>query len=255
MSSTPRDYSVFDKLNLERKPVGVKFSSVKLEGIKRLDKDLNFCEMLKEAQTGSPFYVGKEDFRCIEPMLLGMEDPEPVFISGLFGADLKVFKEEGPARKIYQYLPRMLRGSVNYVTFAPVDQLSFEPEVMVITADLKQARPILRSVPYSTGDCISAKVTHVATCSWMYIYPVVSGKINYVITGLGAGMEAAKPFPAGLFIISVPYNLLPIMIENLPEMISMEGGPSLSGGDGLRKHHKETKERLKRQIQDNLDGA
>jgi uncharacterized protein (DUF169 family) len=255
MSSNLLDYSVFDKLNLERKPVGVKFSSVKPEGIKRLGKDLNFCEMLKEAQVGSPFYVGKEDFRCIEPMLLGMEDPDPVFISGLFGADLKVFIDEGACRKMYEYLPRMLRGSVNYVVFAPVDQLSFEPEVMVITADLKQARPILRSVPYSTGDCISAKVTHVATCTWMYIYPVVSGKINYVITGLGAGMEAAKPFPAGLFIISVPYNLLPIMIENLPEMISMEGGPSLSSGDELRKHHKETKERLRQQIQADLGGA
>jgi uncharacterized protein (DUF169 family) len=255
MSLTPRDYSVFNKLNLERKPVGVKFSSIKLEGIKRLDKDLNFCEMFKEAQTGSPFYVGKEDFRCIEPMLLGMEDPDPVFISGLFGWDLKVFKEEGACRKMYQYLPRMMRGSVNFVTFASVDRLSFEPDVVVLTADLEQARPILRSVPYSTGDYISAKVTHVATCSWMYIYPVVSGQINYVITGLGAGMEAAKPFPAGLFIISIPWNLLPTMIENLPEMIGMEGGPSLSGGDELRKHHKETKESLKQKIRTDLGGA
>jgi uncharacterized protein (DUF169 family) len=249
MSSTPRDYSVFNKLNLERKPVGVKFSSVKLEGIKRLDKALNFCEMLKEAQTGSPFYVGKEDFRCIEPMLLGMEDPEPIFVSGLFGADLNVFKDANAARKIYQYLPRMLKGSVNYVTFAPVDRLSFDPDVMVVTADLKQSRPILRSVPYSTGDCISAKVTHVATCAWMYIYPVVSGQINYVITGLGAGMEAAKPLPAGLFLISIPWNLLPTMIENLPEMISMEGGSTLSGGEELRKHFKETGERLRQKIQ------
>jgi uncharacterized protein (DUF169 family) len=184
-----------------------------------------------------------------------MEDPDPVFISGLFGWDLKVFKEEGACRKMYQYLPRMMRGSVNFVTFASVDRLSFEPDVVVLTADLEQARPILRSVPYSTGDYISAKVTHVATCSWMYIYPVVSGQINYVITGLGAGMEAAKPFPAGLFIISIPWNLLPTMIENLPEMIGMEGGPSLSGGDELRKHHKETKESLKQKIRTDLGGA
>lgn len=249
MSSTPRDYSVFSKLNLERKPVGVKFSSVKPEGIRRLDKDLNFCEMLKEAQTGSPFYAGREDFHCIEPMLLGMEDLEPIFVSGLFGADLKVFKDANAARKIYQYLPRMLKGSVNYVTFAPVDQLSFDPDVMVITADLKQARPILRSIPYSTGDCISSKVTHVATCAWMYIYPTLSGQMNYVITGLGAGMEAAKPLPAGLFLISIPWNLLPTMMENLPEMIGMERSSALSGGEGLRKHFKETGERLRQKIQ------
>jgi len=248
MSSIPRDYSVFDKFNFERKPVGVKFLPDRPDGIKRLDKDLNFCEMLKEAQTSNPFFVGKEDFHCIEPMLLGMEDPEPIFISGLFGADLNVFKEVGACRKLYQYLPRMLKGSVNYVAFAPVDQLLFEPDVMVITANIAQARTILRSVSYSTGDYFASKATHVATCAWMYIYPVLSGEMNYIITGLGAGMEAAKPLPAGLFIISVPWNLLPTMMDNLPEIISMERISGPSGGEALRKHFKETGERLRQKI-------
>ena len=118
MSSYLQDYSILDNFNFERKPVGVKFSPLMPEDLQRLDKECNFCEMFTEAQTGEPFYIGREDLHCIEPMLLGMEDLELLFISGLFGADLNVLKEANAARLIYQYLPRMLKVSVNYVAFS-----------------------------------------------------------------------------------------------------------------------------------------
>jgi uncharacterized protein (DUF169 family) len=243
------DYSVFDRLNLERKPVGVSFLPLRPEGIGRLDKALNFCEMFKEAQTSEPFYVGREDLHCIEPMLLGMEDLEPIFVNGVFGAELKLFKGANSARKIYQYLPRMLKGSVNYVAFSSLDRLTFEPDVTIIVADLVQARSILRSIAYSSGDRITSNMTHVATCAWMYIYPVLNGVMNYIVTGLGAGMEAAKPFPAGMFVISVPWNLLPTMIDNLEDMdIAPSSSSSPSDSDALRRHFKETGERLRQKM-------
>ena len=58
------DLSIYDKLNFERPPVGVKFLFFRPEGMEQLalDKNLSFCEMLKEAQeTGTPFYFGKEN--------------------------------------------------------------------------------------------------------------------------------------------------------------------------------------------------
>jgi len=133
MSSTPQYYSIFNKFNFERKPVGVKFLMTRPEGIERLGKELNFCEMLREAQEGSSFYVGKEDFQCIEKMLLGMEEPEPALVGGLVGETDGLFQEARANRKMYQYLPRMLKGSVNFVAFSPVDRISFSPDVLVIT--------------------------------------------------------------------------------------------------------------------------
>ena len=93
MNSESRDYSVFDRLNLERKPVGVKFLPTKPEGIDRLKVKRAFCEMFKEAQEGEPFYVQEDDFVCVEPLLLGMRDPEPALISGLAGGTSGLFKE------------------------------------------------------------------------------------------------------------------------------------------------------------------
>jgi uncharacterized protein (DUF169 family) len=218
MAFLPRDYSVFDRLNLERKPVGVKFLPSQPDGINRIKDKLAFCEMFLAAQQGDPFYVQKEDFLCVEPLLLGMEDPEPVLVSGFAGGSAGLFKEARANRKMYQYIPKMLKGSVKYVTFASMDRLTFEPDVLVVMADVRQARTILRAEGYSTGDKWSSQGTPVMACSWMYIYPVLSGQINFTVTGLSLGMEAINaPVPEGLFIISIPWNLLSTVTENLKD--------------------------------------
>ena len=93
MKSDPKDYSVFDRFNFERKPVGVKFLPIKPEGIERAKKKVAFCEMFNESLNRGPFYVQKEDFICVETLVLGMEDPEPVLISGAAGGGAGLFKE------------------------------------------------------------------------------------------------------------------------------------------------------------------
>jgi uncharacterized protein (DUF169 family) len=217
MNSTPRDYSAFDRFNFERKPVGVKFLATRPEGIERIDKRLALCEMFKEAQTSRPFYVQEEDFMCIEPFLLGMTEPSPPLVSGTIGGG-GLFKEARANRKIYQYIPRMLKGSVKYVAFAATDKLPFDPDVLVITANVSQARILLRAIGYSTGDMWTCKGTPIMACAWMYIYPVLSGELNFNVTGLSMGMYAINvDLPEGLFIISVPWNLLPTMIENVQD--------------------------------------
>ena len=77
MKPKTQDYSIFDKFNFERKPVGVKFLPYKPEEIENLNKSLYFCQMFKEAQTSKPFYVQKEDFHCTEPLTLGYGRPRP----------------------------------------------------------------------------------------------------------------------------------------------------------------------------------
>ena len=237
MSSTPRDYSVFDKFKFERKPVGVKFMIDRPKGINRLNKELNMCEMLKEAQENDAFYVGPDDWVCVgvEQMILGMKDAEPILVSGLLGGDEGLFKGASACRAMYQYLPSLPKGSVEYVAFAPVDKLSFDPDVLIMTADINQAQTLLRSINYSTGQPFVSKATPVVACSWIYIYPVVSGELNYFITGLGMGMQALNIFPPGLFLISVPFQILPTVLDNLKEM---SYSPTLEPGPGGNAHRK-----------------
>jgi uncharacterized protein (DUF169 family) len=171
----------------------------------------------------------------VEQMILGMKDPEPVLVSGLVGGDEGLFKSASACRSMYQYLPRMPKGSVQYVAFAPVDKLNFDPDLLIITADLPQAQTILRSVNYSNGEPFVSKATPVVACAWIYIYPVVSGELNYYITGLGLGMQALNIFPPGLFLISIPFQRIPTVLENLKEM---PYNPITVPGPGGPKHRK-----------------
>jgi len=237
MTSKPRDFSALDKFKLERKPVGVKFMLTRPQGLKQLAKELNFCEMLKEAQEGHSFFIGPEDWVCVgvEQMILGMKDPEPLLVSGMFGGEEGLFKGANACRAMYDYLPRMPKGSVQYVAFAPVDKITFDPDVLIITANITQAQTLLRSINYSTGQPFASKATPVVACAWIYVYPVVSGELNYFITGLGLGMQALNIFPPGLFLISVPFQRIPTMLENLKEM---PYSPTTAPGPGGVAHRK-----------------
>jgi uncharacterized protein (DUF169 family) len=252
MAEEARDYSVLDKFNFERKPVGVRFMVTRPKGINRLDKELNMCEMLGEAQKGNAFYVGEEDLVCVgvEQMILGMKDAEPLLVSGYFGGEEGLFKGDNACRAMYDYLPRMQKGSVKYVAFAPLDKMTFEPDVLIITANINQAQTILRSINFSTGKPFTSMATPVVACSWIYVYPVVSGELNYFVTGLGLGMQALNIFPPGLFLISVPFQRIPTMLENLKVMpYSSKLEPGV-GGDTHRKRVNKMMAEMRKKIEE-----
>jgi len=218
MSSIQRDLAILNKFEFERKPVGVKFLRTKPDGMGRLDKILDFCEMLVEAQNGSTFYVTKKNFTCVGPLVLGMVDSEPVFESGRVGPKLEVFKTARANRGIYQFLPRLAKNTANYVAFSPLDKLSFDPDVLIVTADPRQAEIILRANSYTTGNMWSAKGTPVAACAWLYIYPYVSGELNFMMPGFSFGMRSRRLFPEGVLLVSIPRVLLPVIVKNLQDM-------------------------------------
>ena len=107
---------------------------------------------------------------------------------------------------------------VNYVAFSPLDKLTFEPDLLVLTATPSQAEIVLRAMSYSTGEVWETRTTGVLGCAWLYIYPFQSGKVNYTVTGLAFGSKAKQIFEEGWMLISIPYNWLPIITQNLKEM-------------------------------------
>jgi uncharacterized protein (DUF169 family) len=218
MSPTPKDLRILDKFTFERMPVGVKFLSVKPRGLKRPEKQYDFCEMLAEAQKGKAFYAAKEDFTCIGPLLMGMTDGDPIFEGGLVGPKLGAFKDPRANRRLYQYLPRLPKGSVKYAAFAPLDKLNFEPDLLIVLATASQAEIFIRAKCYNTGEPWSAKGTTVAGCAWLYLYPLTTGEMNLTVTGFGFGMRSRKLFPEGRVLLSIPWDKLPQITKSLEEM-------------------------------------
>jgi len=213
------DLSIFKKFKFEKPPVGVKFLFFKPEGIEQIDKILPLCEMFKAAQQReTPFYFSKDNENCVGKLVLGMEDM-PLFVeAGELGPKFGIYQEPRANNKIYQYIPKFNRGIVNYVAFSPLNKLTFEPDLLILTATPSQAEIVLRAMSYSTGEIWAPKATPVLGCAWLYIYPYQSGKVNYTVTGLAFGMKAKQIFEEGWMLISIPYNWIPTITQNLKEM-------------------------------------
>jgi uncharacterized protein (DUF169 family) len=222
MRPLKQDLSTFNKFGFEKPPVGVKFLFFRPDGIEQLSKDTNlsFCEMLTEAQQRrTPFYFGKDNSEaCVGKILLGMEEMEPFAESGQIGARLGIFQEPRANYIFYQYVPKFGRDTVNYVAFCTIDELTFEPDVLVISTSPSRAEIVMRAMTYSTGELYSSKTTPVMGCAWLYIYPYQTGKVNYLIPEMIHGMKGRELFAEGSILISIPHQWIPIIAQNLEEM-------------------------------------
>ena len=219
MTVTNKDLAILDKFAFEFPPVAVKFSTKPPAKVQRLAGKMALCEMLTKAQQGNAFFADAESHACEAGLyVLGQADsPEP-FISGEFGAGLRIFEAPRSASRLYLHIPKLGRGVIHYVSFSPLDKLTFDPDLLIILAKSEQTETLLRAMSYRTGEVWESKFTAAIGCAWTYIYPYLTGKLNYTITGLGHGMRRRKLFPEGLQVISIPFDILSSMLQTLREM-------------------------------------
>jgi uncharacterized protein (DUF169 family) len=246
MSPVPKELAIFEKFKFERSPVGVKFLTTRPKGLKRPDKQLDFCEMVAEAQQGKAFYVTKDDFTCIGPLLLGMIDSDPIFESGRVGPKLGVYRDTRANRRIYQYLPRLDKGSVTYVAFAPLEKLTFEPDLLIVLANASQAEILIRAKSYTTGEMWSARGTAAAGCGLLFLYPLITGDVNMTFTGFGFGMRSRRLFPEGMVLMTIPWDKLHQIVSSLAEMEWVPESYTL-GAEGHKKKVKRIVEELNKE--------
>lgn len=216
------DYSPLKKVGLELPPVGVKFSYFKPEGIQQLDTSLemSLCEVLRYCQAENrPFYFSKDNKEnCIGKIIMGMQQFAPFEESGQIGEKLGVFNDSRANHNLYQHTPRLAQGVANYVQFSPADQLTFEPDVLVIAAKPHKAEMIMRAVTYSTGELFKSVCTPVMGCAWFLVHPFQTGEVNFVVPAFVHGPHGRELYSEDTILISIPYRWIPTVLANLDAM-------------------------------------
>jgi uncharacterized protein (DUF169 family) len=219
MTITKKHLHIFDKFDFDIPPVGVKFLAQQPDTVERLEGNMALCEMLSKAQKGDAFFADAQNHTCGAGLyILGQADITAPFASGNFGAGLQIFEAPRSAGRLYHYIPKIESGVVNYIAFCPLDRLEFDPDLLILLASTSQTEILLRAMSYRTGSMWVSKFSAAIGCAWTYSYPFLTGKLNYFVTGLGHGMKRRNLFPEGRQIISIPFDLLPSMIQTLQEM-------------------------------------
>src|SRR4030066_282356 len=219
MNALNQDLSILKKLNLIKEPVGVKFLFKKPEGISQLTKNMPICKMISEAQSSEkPFYMTKDNEDCFGKVTLGMVETPPFAEAGQIGYELSIFKDPRANSRIYNYLPKVHKGLVNYVAFARLDNLTFEPDLLILTATIGQAEILFRALEHLSGGPRESKTTGVFGCAWLFTYPYQTGKVNHTVTGLHFGSKAKQVFREGLILLCVPFDWISILVQGLKEI-------------------------------------
>lgn len=219
MKPLQTNLSVYSNFNFERSPVGVKFLARRPEEMERLDKNMALCEMIKEAQQrGTPFYIDKDNEDCAGAMILGMVAPSGHAGGGELGVKWGIYEEAHVNERLVADAPRITPGNINYVVFSPLESINFEPDLLFLVATVSQAEIVLRAMSYTTGELWSSKATSGGACAYLFAYPYLSGKVNYVITGLTLGLKGRRVYPEGLILFSIPYDQIPVITRNLENM-------------------------------------
>jgi uncharacterized protein (DUF169 family) len=151
-------------------------------------------------------------------MVLGMEEHALFAGVGELGVKWGIFQEARVNERLAIDSPKIPSGFVNYVAFAPLDKLTFEPDLLFLVATVSQAEIVLRAMSYATGEIWSSKVISGGACAYLFAYPYLSGKVNYVTTGLTLGLKGRRVYPEGLLLFSIPYDWIPEITQNLRRM-------------------------------------
>ncbi len=219
MVLTKKDLVILDKFGFDIPPIGVKFSPKRPDMVDRLSENMTLCEMIKKAQEGNAFYADADNHTCDAGLyVLGQTDVSEPYINGEYGTGLQVFESPRSGSRLYQHIYKIDKGVVHYVAFSPLDKLTFDPDILIITANTSQAEILLRAKSYKTGEMWLSKYTSALGCSWILVYPYLSGEMNYITTGLGFGMRRRKLFQEGLQFISIPFDRLPSLLQTLQDM-------------------------------------
>lgn len=223
------------RIGLEMPAVGVKYWTGPPEEISRLDTTMRLCEMLRHAQQGNAFYAAPENHLCGAALYALGKDLPPVYTSGVYGAGLEVFDSSRAASRLYDHIPRLQeRRGIEYVTLAPLDKLTYEPDLLILAAREEQSEVLLRAMSYSTGKMWTSKATGVIGCAWLFVYPYLTGEMNYTPI-LSMGMRALKVIPPGMHLLSIPFDMCAVVLDSLKRMpITLTAlGP---GGDEFRRN-------------------
>jgi uncharacterized protein (DUF169 family) len=221
MNSLRGDLSIFEVLGLDHPVVAVKFSGTEPAGARRLEKPAALCAMLKEAQDTGAFYASLDEQGCrAGAYVLGQVAHDPVAESGRIGPEIGVYETAEANKRVYAEMTRVPEGAARYVRFARLDDLDFDPDLLIITAKPSQAEIVLRAHGYTTGAAWETRGTTVVGCACLYAYPYVTGKMNILISGLHHGMRARHLFPEGLLFLSIPSPVIGTVMQNLATMVA-----------------------------------
>lgn len=201
-------------LGLESSPIAIAFSTKAPEGVKKMPGRARLCEMLDRVRLeGESFSTVSECHECDGgASSCGLKMMSESRKTGEFLVKLGLFGSKRAARRFLNSNPRIEYGTVQAVSFSPLEKAKFEPDVVVLICNAKQGMQIAEAFAYESGKRTTG-LTGPPICSSIVAAPFLTGEVVYSLGDAGA-RKYMKLKDEDIF-IGIPAELLPDIVENL----------------------------------------
>ncbi len=122
--------------------------------------------------------------------------------------------------------PRIEFGTVNVVTFSPLEKSESAPDVVVLVCNAKQGMKLAEASSYESGEKAMG-FTGAPICSGVIAAPFLTGEVVYSLGDSGA-RRFMKITDDDIF-VGIPAELVPGILENLEKMESFRARPAREG--------------------------
>jgi len=206
-------------LKLENEPVAIKWSVREPEDISREEGKSRFCEKLEKAMKGEVFYSTADEEDCMGgARYTGLRDVSEFpanMRSGAFLTAMGLYRDIPAVQRSWRNNINIEPGIFRAVIFAPLGMAEFEPDVVFLICNARQAMEILHANAYDSGSR-GLGADSGPICSSMAALPYLTGKVTY---GFGdAGSRRHMGLGDEDVMVSIPGGELPRIVSNLEEM-------------------------------------
>jgi uncharacterized protein (DUF169 family) len=143
-----------NKLGLKKSPVAIKLVLKEddiAEGIPKIKEHIRHCEMVQKAAQGDTFYATAEQQACKGGAgALGIIEPPEKVKSGEMYYSLGRFSSLGSAKRTVDAIPK-IDPIMKAIVYAPLETAPFDPDVVVIICNPKQAMQLAQAMVYTLG--------------------------------------------------------------------------------------------------------
>jgi len=143
-----------DKLGLEKSPVAIKLVLNEDDipkGIPKIEEHIRHCEMVQRAAQGNIFYATAEQQACKGGAgAIGLMEPPEKVKSGEMYYSLGRFSSLGSAKRTVDAIPK-IDPIMKAIAYAPLETAPFDPDVVVIICNPKQAMQLAQAMVYTLG--------------------------------------------------------------------------------------------------------
>ena len=212
--------AISEPIGLKKRLVAVKlFDDIKQvpEGLPRPESKIYYCEAVgKVMKEGKTLLLLAEDHGCNRgAYMLGVKEPPEIVVNGEMYAKSHMVETPRAGKRLIDQAPKIPVGKTAAILLTPLEEATFDPDVVLVSANPHQTLVIFNAANYKNGFEINLKFqVFVSFCAYATVLPFKYGKMNATIPQEQARMRSQ--FTNEEMLIGIPGE----MLETIAQVLS-----------------------------------